>query len=138
MMRPESGRISPITSFSIRLLPDPATPNSALVSPRASRKETPRSTSFSAKESATSSNTMTDVESSFVVSAAESSGKVGADMGLVEGENNHQEASEEQVKGQDQHGSRDHGLRGGAAHTLGSAARVHSVEAAHGRNDEAE
>src|ERR1700732_1450863 len=100
-MRPESGRISPSTSFRIRLLPDPATPNSALVSPRARRKETPRSTSFSAKARATSSKTTAGAESSCVVGTAESSGKVGADMVSVEREHGHQESRQEQIHRQD-------------------------------------
>src|SRR5580704_369463 len=138
VMRPESGRISPRTSLRIRLFPEPATPNRALVSPRARQKETPRSTLFSAKESTTSSNTMAIAAGSFVFAAAESRGKVGVDINLVVGEHGHQESSYEKVEDQNQHGGSHHGLRGGTAHALGSAARVHSVEASDGRADDAE
>src|SRR3984885_1044654 len=137
-MRPESGRISPIASFRIRLFPEPATPNSALVSPRARRKEIPRSTSFSPKDILTSSNTMAGIASSVAVTAAESRGSVGADIKLVVSQGGHQKPRKEQIHGQDQNRSRDHGLGGGAAHALSSAARVHAVEAADGRDDKAE
>src|ERR1700683_2036375 len=137
-MRPESGRISPSTSFRIKLLPEPATPNSALVSPRFRWKETPRSTSFSANESTTSSNTMTGAAFSGFVTAMRSSGEVGADMESVESEHGHQESRHDQVERQDQHGSSDHGLGGGAAHALRAPARVHPVKAAYRRDDEAE
>src|ERR1700683_3539973 len=103
MMRPASGRINPSASFKIRLLPEPATPNTALVSPRFRRKEISRSTSFSAKETATSSNTMTGADCSAVVTAAESSGKVGVDMRLMEREHSHEESSHEKVEHQNQH-----------------------------------
>src|SRR5580700_6868763 len=112
-MRPASGRISPSASFRIRLLPEPATPNTAFVSPRASRKETPRSTSFAAKESVTFSNTMAGAESSFMVSTPEASGKVGADMRLMERENGHQEPGYEKVEHKNEHGGSHHRLGGG-------------------------
>src|SRR5580658_9093671 len=107
-MRPESGGMSPRASLRIRLLPEPATPNSALVSPRARRKEIPRSTSLPPKESFTSSNTMANAEFSPVAGAAESSGKVGANiyLCLVISEHGHQEPSEEQIPCQDQDRSR--------------------------------
>src|SRR6266851_1476849 len=135
-MRPESGRMSPMTSFNIRLFPEPATPNSALVSPRARRKETPRRTSFPAKPSSTSSNTTTGEGSSFVITEAESSGKVGADIGLTVGKHGHEKSSYEKVEHENQHGRSDHGLRRGPAHALGSPARIHAVEAAYGRDNE--
>src|ERR1700692_3709280 len=103
-MRPESGRINPSTNFSIRLFPEPATPNRALVSPLARRKETPRSTSLSAKASATSSNTIIGAESSFAVTAAESSGKAGVDMRSAVGKNSHQQSSDEKIEHQNCHG----------------------------------
>src|ERR1700722_1316010 len=117
MTRPESGRISPMARFRIRLLPEPATPNKALVSPRARAKEIPRSTLFSPKASATFSKTMTGAELSSVSRAAESSGKVGADISLVVREYSHQEAGKEKISSQDEDGCRNHRLRGGAAHT---------------------
>src|SRR6267154_5734009 len=135
-MRPASGRMSPMTSFKIRLFPDPATPNKALVSPRARWKETPRKTSFPAKPSRTSSSTTTGERSSFAVSEAESRGNVGADIGLTIGKHGHEESCYEKVEDQNQHGRSNHGLRGGTTHALGSAARVHSIETAYGRDDE--
>src|SRR5258708_12394217 len=92
-MRPAPGRMSPMTSVKTRLFPDPATPNKALVSPLARRKETPRRTSFPAKPSSTSSNMTTGEGSSFVITEAESSGKVGADIGLTVGNHSHQKSS---------------------------------------------
>src|SRR5712671_479320 len=109
-MRPASGRMSPMTSFRIRLFPDPATPNKALVSPLARRKETPRRTSFSAKPSATSSNTTTGEGSSLVFTEAESRGRVGADIGLTVGEHGHEKPSHEKIEDQNQHGRSHHGL----------------------------
>ena len=94
--------MSPSDNFRIRLLPEPATPKIALVSPRGSRKETPRSTSLSAKDSTTSSKTMTGAELSLVGEVAESSGKVGADMRSAIRKRGHQEASDNQVHCQDQ------------------------------------
>ena len=43
-MRPESGFINPSASFRMVLLPEPATPKSALVSPCGSRNEMSSST----------------------------------------------------------------------------------------------
>src|ERR1700690_393752 len=91
MMRPESGRMRPSANFKIRLLPEPATPKIAFVSPRGSWKETPRNTSLSAKESATSSKRMTGEELFLVGEAAESSGKVGADMESMLRKRGHEE-----------------------------------------------
>src|SRR5712691_6586739 len=128
--------MSPMTSFRIRLFPEPATPNKALVSPLARWKETPRRTSLSANPNRTSSSTTTGEESSFAVTEVESRGKVGADIGLTIGKHGHEKSSHEKVEDQNQHGRSNHGLRSGAAHSLGSAARVHSVETAYGSNDE--
>src|ERR1700675_846469 len=95
---PESGRINPIANFNIRLFPEPATPNKASVSPRAKWQETPRSTSLSPKPNFTSSNTITRAASSCTVAAAESSGKVGADIGLMIGKNSHQQSGYEKIE----------------------------------------
>src|ERR1700722_19049477 len=108
-MRPESGRISPIASFKIRLFPEPATPKRALVSPLARRKETPRRTSFSPKPSATSSNTTAGEVSSVVITAAESSGKVGADMRLPVGKYGHQQTRDEKIEKKNYHEKGHHG-----------------------------
>src|SRR5271166_4667535 len=101
-MRPESGRMSPSASFRIRLLPDPATPNTDLVSTRGRWKETPLRTSFYPKDMTTSSKTMTGAEISTVVAVAESSGKVGADIGSAIRKRGHQETCDDQVHRQDQ------------------------------------
>src|ERR1700693_259167 len=137
-MRPESGLMSPSASFRMRLLPDPATPNTAFVSPRGRWKETPRRTSLSSKAIATSSKIMAGAASSFVLATEKSSGKVGVDMGSAIGKRGHQEASDDQVHGEDKNGSRNHRLRSRAAHPLGSSARVHAIKAAYGGDDKAE
>src|ERR1700688_1234337 len=134
-MRPESGRMSPITSFKIRLFPDPATPKRALVSPLVRRKETPRKTSLSPKPTATSSKTTAGEEFSFVFTATESSGEVGADIRSAVGKNRHQQPCDEKIEHENQYGRGDHGLGCGAAHALGPSACIHSVKAADGRDD---
>jgi len=83
VMRPESDLSSPRANLRRTLLPAPATPNSAFVSPKGSRKETPRNTSFSSKDRWTSSNTMANPECSCVVAKRVSRGKAGADIGLA-------------------------------------------------------
>src|SRR6202041_3864187 len=114
-MRPESGLMSPSASFRMRLLPDPATPNTDLVSPRGRREGTPPSTSLSSKAMATSSKTMAGAESSFVVATEESRGRVGVDMGSAIGKRGPQEPRDDQVHGEDQKRSRHHPLRGRTA-----------------------
>src|SRR5258708_37613032 len=74
--------------------------------------------------------------SSFVSTAAESSGKVGADIGLTVRKHGHEKSSYEKVEHENQHGRSDHGLRRGPTHALGSPARIHAVEAAYGRDNE--
>ena len=64
--------------------------------------------------------------------------EVGADMGLLIRKRSHQETSDDQVHREDQNRRRHHRLRSGRAHALGSAARIHSVEAAYGGDDETE
>src|ERR1043165_1043901 len=54
-MRPASGGSNPSVSFRIVLLPAPATPNNAFVSPNGSWNETPHNTSVSSNERCTSS-----------------------------------------------------------------------------------
>src|SRR3984885_7761337 len=137
-MRPESGLMRPRASFRMRLLPDPATPNTAFVSPRGRWKETPRRTSLSSKAMATSSKIMAGAGSSSVFATEESGGRGGVDMGSVIGKRGHQEPGDDQVHGEDKNGSRYHRLRSRAAHTLGSSARVHTIKAAYGGDDEAE
>ncbi len=83
------------------LLPDPATPNNALVSPNGRRNETPRSTRFSSNASSTFSNSMANADDSLVAEAAESRGKVGADMRLLERQYVHKELSDKQIKHDD-------------------------------------
>src|ERR1700722_17305531 len=101
VIRPESGLISPIASFRMVLLPAPATPNNALVSPNGRRNETPRSTLFSSNASSTFSNSMANAEDSRVAEAAESSGRVCADMRLLERQHVHQELSDKQIQHDD-------------------------------------
>src|SRR5580693_6494694 len=95
-IRPESGLSRPSASFRMVLLPDPATPNSALVSPSGRRNETPRSTLLSSNASSTFSNSMASAADSRLAEAAESRGKVGADMRLLERQDVHQKLSDKQ------------------------------------------
>src|ERR1700722_7694860 len=100
-IRPASGLSRPSASFSSVLLPDPATPNNALVSPNGRRNETPRSTLLSSNASSTFSNSMANADDSRVEEAAESSGRVGADMRLFERQHIHQELSDKQIQHDD-------------------------------------
>src|SRR5579862_2036445 len=138
VIRPESGLNKPSASLRIVLLPAPATPNSALVSPTASLNDTPRKTSFSPKLNQTSSNSMEKPEPSWTAVARESIGMVGTDMPLLIRQDAHQELRGKEIDDNDHHRCRDHGLRGRAADALGSSPRRHSVKTTHRRNDEAE
>src|SRR5581483_4453324 len=57
-------------------------------------------------------------------------------MRLPEGD--HEEARNKQIGSDDQYGCGDHGLGGGAAHTLGASGGGHAVETADGRDEIAE
>src|SRR5579871_3729165 len=136
-MRPRSGFRSPRASFRIVLLPEPATPNKALVSPRGKRKEMPSSTTCSSKAMATSSKTMTSWEGSSRATSRIAAGSVGVAMRL-RSQHSHQEAGHEHVDRDDQDHGCHHGFGGGAAHALGPALGGESVIAAHSRHDKSE
>src|SRR5208337_4128535 len=142
VMRPESGGNNPSASFRIVLLPAPATPNRALVSPNGSWNETPRRTSLSPNARCTSSNTIAEPDGRSVTAAPQSVGKVGADIGLpvvlFERQHGNQQLGDKEISDQDQHGRGHYRLRRRPAHALRSATRGHAVIAADGRNDETE
>src|SRR5713226_6318538 len=79
-MRPASGLSRPSASFRIVLLPDPAMPKIALVSPWASRKEMPFSTSLSSNCRTTSSNATASPAGSLLPAIVVPEGKVGVAM----------------------------------------------------------
>src|SRR5882724_6757961 len=136
VMRPESGRKRPSASFRIVLLPAPATPKRAFVSPKGSWKETPRRTALSSKERCTSSNTMAETEDRSAQSGMSGSG--GVDMRSLVRQDRNQKLGHKEVRHQNKHRSGHHRLCCGAAHALRAAACSHAVVAADGRNDEAE
>ena len=76
-MCPLSGFTSPIAILRIVLLPDPATPKIALVSPRGSWKEIPSRTILSSNEMETSSNTMAAPDGCSAVATGTWSGREG-------------------------------------------------------------
>src|ERR1700678_1387450 len=137
IMRPESGRINPSDSFRIRLFPEPATPKITFVSPARRWKEIPRNTSLSPKANSIFSNTTAGAEFSCVFKAADSRGKAGADMESMVRKRSHEKSRDDQIHHQNQHRSSHHGLGGSAAHSLGSSAGIHPIEAADGGDDEA-
>ena len=79
-MRPESGFINPSASLRIVLLPEPATPKMALVSPCGRRKEMSSSTTLSSNARVTFSKRMASLPCCFAAGAGMSSGSVGADI----------------------------------------------------------
>src|SRR5882724_11064607 len=81
-IRPESGFISPSANFNAVLLPDPATPNRALVSPRGRWKETPFRTTFFSNAMETLSNTTASADESLCWVEGCSIGSVGEDITL--------------------------------------------------------
>src|SRR4051812_16494464 len=138
VMRPASGLSNPSTSLRIVLLPDPATPNSAFVSPTGSLNEIPRRTSVSSKASETSSNSTEKSVCSLPSGVDESRGKGGETIGSLVRKYVHQELRGEEVHHDNQHRRRDHGLCRRAPHTLRSPTRRHSIKTSYGRNDETE
>src|SRR5207302_7907226 len=80
-MCPLSGFTSPIAILRIVLLPDPATPKIALVSPRGSWKEIPSRTILSSNEMETSSNTMAAPDGCSAVAAGTWGGGGGVAVG---------------------------------------------------------
>src|SRR5690348_9228108 len=134
-MLPRLGRSRPIVSFRMVLLPEPATPSSALVSPRSSEKEMPSRTGLPSKLMATSSNTMTGWGCPSVRQADDSAGRTGAGISLEQVE---KQLRCEVVYRQDQDGCGHHGLGSGAPHPLGTAARGQAVVAAYSSHQEAE
>src|SRR6266700_874040 len=136
VIRPESGSSSPSASFRIVLLPDPATPNRALVSPTESWKDTARRTALSSKDRCTSSNTMAGSDRRSMTSAVWSRGRVGADIRLPVRQNGDQQLGNKEVGDQDQHGRGYHRLRRCPAHALRAAACGHAVIATDGCDNE--
>src|SRR5690349_10636719 len=132
-MLPRSGRSRPMVSFRMVLLPEPATPSRALVSPRSSEKEMPSRTGLPSKLMATPSKTMTGWGCASVRQANDSAGRAGASISL---EKVQQQLRCEVVYRQDQDGCGHYGLSGGAAHPLGTAARGQAVIAAYSSHQE--
>src|SRR6266550_3149659 len=138
-IRPPSGFISPKVSLRIVLLPEPATPNRALVSPRGRWKDTPFSTTFSSNAMETLSKITASAEESPCCTSRLSMGSVGADMGwLPVPKHRKDELGDEEIDNQNQYRGSDDRLRGRAAHALRTAARRHAVVAADGSDDESE
>src|ERR1700745_330860 len=81
VIRPESGGNRPSANFKIVLLPEPATPNRAFVSPKGNWNETPRRTWLSPKERCTSSKTTAAPEGAVPECGGQS--RVGDDMLVI-------------------------------------------------------
>src|SRR5215469_13783894 len=138
IVRPESGLRRPRASFRIVLLPEPATPNTALVSPIGTLKDTPRSTSFCPKLIQTSSKTMANPEFCRSSAGGESRDRGGVAMGSLIGKHVHEELSGEKIHHDDQHRGSHHSLRGCTADTLCPAPGRHAVKTSDGRDNKAE
>src|SRR6266567_2642304 len=143
---PESGANSPSASFRIVLLPDPATPKSAFVSPKGRWNDTPRRTSLSSNERRTSSNTIAEPDGLSVTAATRSMGRVGVDMRflvvllavLLIRQHRDQQLGDKEISNQNEHGRGHHRLRRRPAHALRAAARRHAVVTANRGDDETE
>src|SRR5215467_7702421 len=101
-MWPESGLSSPRHSLRIVLFPDPAIPNTTLVSPRLSSNDTPSSTMSSSKRRETSSKMI----ALWTVSVD------GLSNGGMESTQHDEELRKNSVNRQDKHRRRNDGLRG--------------------------
>src|SRR6266852_3084034 len=137
-MCPLSGLMSPSVSFRTVLLPAPAIPKSALVSPRARRNETPSSTTLPSNAMETSSKTTTYREESCTARAGFSAGNVCESMASAIGQEHHEQPGNKEVHHQNENRSGNHGLSRGPANALSSAASREPVIAAHRRDNEAE
>src|SRR5262249_40230649 len=128
-MCPESGRISPKQSLRMVLLPEPAIPSTALVSPFFRSKETPSSTGRPSKPNTTSSKMM---GLSTVSGGWKCSEAMGSSTKLQH------ELREDDIHGQNEDGCHHDGLGGGASHALSAAARAHAVVTPDRGDDETE
>src|SRR6266849_8517677 len=147
-MRPESGFINPSASLSRVLLPEPATPKRAFVSPCANRNETPSSTRLSSNARETSSNRIASADGCRVLAARVSSGNVGAGMDMDKdtskdqrsaiAQQSDQQLGNKEVDHQNQHRRDHHRLSRGATHALSTPARGHPEITADGRYHEPE
>src|SRR5579864_3030157 len=134
-MRPRSGFTSPSAIFRRVDLPTPATPKTALVSPRATSKETPSSTWLPSNSMETSSKTTALWCDSWGVSAPCWLVRSSA---ISVREEDHQHPGDKEVQDQDEHRRCHHRLSGGAADALCSALGRQTVVAADAGDDEAE
>src|SRR5438105_8266861 len=121
-IRPASGFRRPSASFRIVLLPEPATPKSALVSPRARRKEIPSSTTLRSNASSTSSKTTASPEPGCPAEDLDSRGRTGVDILMKSApQENHQEPGDKYVDSDDQNHRGYDCFRSCASHALRSA-----------------
>src|SRR6516162_3557145 len=122
-MRPASGRMSPRHSLRMVLLPEPAIPSTALVSPRFSSKDTPSSTLRPSKPSTTSSKMMV------LCTVSRGSSPRGWVCNVAMGCSSklQHELREDDVHGQNKNGCHHDRLGRGAPDPLGAAARGHAV-----------
>src|SRR5581483_3012885 len=139
-MRPESGFMSPRASFRIVLLPEPATPKMALVSPRYSWNEMPSSTCLSSNAMDTSSNwiVMADCGPAVLTGCSETAGGLTICAGGSLAEYCHRKPGHKKVHSDDQDRRGHDRLGGGATDSLGAAARRDPVVTADGCDDKAE
>src|ERR1700733_11275333 len=134
VMVPESGYISPSTSLSRTLLPLPAGPSRIRVSPGDTVSEISSRTFLPSNPIETSSKTTTGCDGSCSLFAAVCWGAVTISL---EAEDTDHEPAYHEVDEDNEHRRDHHRLGSGAANALGTAACVHTVEAADTGNDEA-
>src|ERR1700722_6146840 len=132
---PESGRINPFASLSKTLFPLPAGPSRMRVSPGETVSEIFLRTGLPSNPMDTSSKTTTGCAGS--PSATVAAGWAAVTIGLAAEHTDH-ELADHQVDRNDKDRRNHHRLRGGSAHTLGTPACVHTVEASDAGDDEAE
>src|SRR6266700_7780600 len=120
-MRPASGLISPRASFRIVLLPEPATPKMALVSPWRSWNEMPSSTCRSSKAMETSWNSTAIGASGWDLLVRCSAIAGGLAIALM-AKQRHREPGDKEIYHDDEDRRRDHCLGGGAAYALSPTA----------------
>src|SRR5579872_463496 len=128
-MWPWSGLINPRHNFRMVLLPEPATPNRVLVSPRFSSNETPSSTVKPSKVMPTSSKMMALWTVPVGWFAKE-------DMESIQ--NKQERLGDEEVHSDDEHGGYHDSLGGRTAYSLSSSTGAQSEVAAHSRDDKTE
>src|SRR5579883_392480 len=134
-IRPESGRSSPSANLSSTLLPTPAGPSRIRVSPGLTVNEMSSRTGLFSNPMDTFSKTTTGSSGECCLISGATAAWL---MRASPAEDTNHETADNEVGCNDEHRRNDNCLCCGPAHTLGAAARRHSVIAPDGGNDESE